>query len=562
MRRPGQLFLAEGNPVPALRRITTVAPEKDIRLAGRGLIAGLLAAAAAIGVAQLVAGVTGPDGSPVVAVGSLSIDFTPPPVKNFAITAFGSNDKLVLVSGILVVLAIFAAGIGAVAVRRLSLGMAGLAIFAVIGLIAATTRPDSSVADVLPTLVGTAAGAVALYYLVRAAGPAKTSRPQAAVRAPGRPARPGPPQPPGQASPPRPPRPERRRFLVTSATVAGTAAVAGLGGRLLTERSSVARAQASLRVPAPVRPGPSLPPGSDFRLPGLSSFVTRNKTFYRVDTAIVLPEVAPASWSLRIHGMVSREMVLSFNELLRRPLIEDYITLCCVSNPVGGPYVGNARWLGVSLASVLRQAGVRAGADQLLCTSADGFTSGTPIQTVMDGRDAMLAVAMNGSALPVEHGFPVRMVVPGLYGYVSACKWITDIEVTTFAANHAYWTVRGWDQQAPIKTQSRIDIPTGLNPLKPGRIAVAGVAWAQHKGIEAVEARVDNGPWHKARLAAVPDLDTWRQWVWEWEAAPGRHIIQARAIDKTGYTQTPAEAPPEPNGATGYPGVSVQVSSA
>ena len=598
----------------ALRRITSVAFAKDKSLAGRGLVTGLLTAAAAIGVAQLVAGVTGPDGSPVVAVGSLSIDLTPPPVKNFAITTFGSNDKVVLVSGILVVLAFFAAGIGMAAVRRLSRGMTGLAAFAVIGLIAVMTRPGSSFADVLPTLAATAAGAVALYYLVRAAGTVTARQGQAAVRAPARPAQaattaapatagsgsrgpgaahpgatagrpgtvpegavrqqagpqvgddtspapPGPPQPPpGRGSPP--PRPARRRFLVTSAAVAGTAAVAGLGGRLLSERSSVAQARAALRVPAPVRPGPALPPGTDFRLPGLSPFITPNKTFYRVDTAIVLPQVPPSSWSLRIHGMVRREMEISFKELIRRPLTEDYITLCCVSNPVAGPYIGNARWLGASLASLLRQAGVRGGADQLLCTSADGFTSGTPIQTVMDGRDAMLAIAMNGSALPVEHGFPVRMVVPGLYGYVSACKWITDIEVTTFAASHAYWTVRGWDERAPIKTESRIDIPTGPTPLKPGRISVAGVAWAQHKGIAAVEARVDNGPWHQARLAAVPDLDTWRQWVWEWDAAPGRHIIQARATDKTGYTQTPAQAPPEPNGASGYPGVSVLVSQA
>jgi len=594
-------YRRKGNPVPALRRIPSVAIEKDHRLAGRGLIAGLLTGAVAVGVAQLVAGMTGPDGSPVVAVGRLSIDFTPPPVKNFAITAFGSHDKLVLVSGILVVLAIFAAWIGAAAVRRLSRGLEGLAVFAVIGLIAATTRPDSSAADVLPTLAGAAAGAIALYYLARAArlaqavGPV-TATQQAAAGAPAGPGQPAtagapagpdsrgglagpadraagaragggemsapprPPLPPGRGSPALPPEPERRRFLAISAAAAGTAAVAGLGGRLLSERSSVAHAQAALRVPAPARPAPPLPPGTDFKIPGLSSFITPNKTFYRVDTAIVLPEVPPASWSLRIHGMVRQEMVVSFKELLRRPLTEAYITLCCVSNNVGGPYIGNARWLGASLASLLRQAGVRAGADQLLCTSADGFTSGTPVQTVLDGRDAMLAVAMNGAALPVEHGFPVRMVVPGLYGYVSACKWITDIEVTTFTASHAYWTSRGWDQQAPIKTESRIDIPTGRNPLKPGRIAVAGVAWAQHKGIAAVQARVDNGPWREARLAAVPGLDTWRQWVWEWNAAPGPHLIQARATDKTGYTQTPAEAPPEPNGATGYPAVSVVVS--
>ena len=543
--------------MPALRRITSVAFGKDKqqekRLAGRGLIAGLLTGAVAVGVGQLVAGVTSPDASPVVAVGSMLIDFTPPFLKNFAITSFGSNDKLVLVSGILVVLALFAAEIGAAAMRRLSRGLAGLAIFAAIGLIAAITRPNSSVADLLPTLLGAAAAAAALYYLVRAAGPA-TAAPRSAVRAPE-----GPPPPPGPEPPPRPPGPERRRFLVASGAAAGTAAVAGLGGRLLSERSSVAHAQATFRVPAAARPGPPLPPGTDFRLPGLSSFITPNKTFYRVDTAIVLPEVAPASWSLRIHGMVRREMVLSFKELLHRPLIEDYITLCCVSDPVGGPYIGNARWLGASLASLLRQAGIMAGADQLLCTSVDGFTSGTPVKTVLDGRDAMLAVAMNGTALPVAHGFPVRMVVPGLYGYVSACKWITDIEVTTFAASHAYWTVRGWDQQAPIKTESRIDIPTGRKRLAAGRIAVAGVAWAQHKGIAAVEARVNNGPWQQARLAAVPDLDTWRQWVWDWDAAPGTHVIQARATDRTGYTQTPAQAPPEPNGASGYPSVSVVV---
>lgn len=540
--------------MPVLRRITSVAQQNDKRRAGRGLIAGLLSGAVAIGVGQLVAGVTGPAGSPVVAVGSMSIDFTPPFLKDFAITSFGSNDKLVLVSGILVVLALFAAEIGAAAMRNLSRGLAGLAIFTAIGLFAAITRPNSSAIDLLPTLFGAAAAAAALYFLVRAAGPA-TAAPRAAADGPARP-----PQPAPASAPAGTPEPGRRRFIAVSGAVAGTAVVTGLGGRLLSERSSVAHAQATLRVPAPASPGPSLPPGTDFKLPGLSSFITPNKTFYRVDTAIVLPEVAPASWSLRIHGMVRREMVLSFKELLHRPLIEDYITLCCVSNPVAGPYIGNARWLGVSLASLLRQAGIMAGADQLLCTSADGFTSGTPIKTVLDGRDAMLAVAMNGAALPVAHGFPVRMIVPGLYGYVSACKWITDIEVTTFAASHAYWTVRGWDQQAPIKTESRIDIPTGRNPLKPGRITVAGVAWAQHKGIDAVEARVNNGPWQQARLAAVPDLDTWRQWVWEWEAAPGTHIIQARATDKTGYTQTPVQAPPVPNGASGYPAVSVVVS--
>jgi len=246
--------------------------------------------------------------------------------------------------------------------------------------------------------------------------------------------------------------------------------------------------------------------------------------------------------------MVQREVTLTFDELLRRPLIEDYITLTCVSDPVGGPYVGNARWLGASLADLIRQARPLAGADQLLCTSVDGFTSGTPLQVVLDGRDALLTVAMNGQALPVEHGFPARMVVPGLYGYVSACKWVTDINVTTFASAYAYWTTRGWSQRAPIKTESRIDVPVNNSTIPTGRTSVAGVAWAQHKGIAAVEVRVDRGPWQQARLAAVPDIDTWRQWVWEWDATAGTHLLEARATDATGYTQTAVVAQPPRTG--------------
>jgi DMSO/TMAO reductase YedYZ molybdopterin-dependent catalytic subunit len=346
---------------------------------------------------------------------------------------------------------------------------------------------------------------------------------------------------------------------VVSGVAVGTAAAGGLTGRVLAERFSVAGARAALRIPAAAVRAPALPAGADLHIPGLAPFITPNQVFYRVDTAIVLPQVAPASWMLRIHGMVSRQFSVSFDQLIHRPLIEDYITLCCVSNPVAGPYISNARWLGASLAALLRQAGIAAGADQLLCTSADGFTSGVPVQAVMDGRDALLAVAMNGRPLPVAHGFPVRMVVPGLYGYVSACKWITDIEVTTYQAATAYWAQRGWDAQAPVKTESRIDVPTGRSPLAAGRATIAGVAWAQHKGIAAVQVRIDRGPWQQARLAAVPGIDTWRQWARDWDATPGRHLIEARATDRTGYTQTPRQAPPEPNGATGYPAVAVTV---
>jgi DMSO/TMAO reductase YedYZ molybdopterin-dependent catalytic subunit len=350
---------------------------------------------------------------------------------------------------------------------------------------------------------------------------------------------------------------DRRAFLMTAGVVVAGAAASEYIGRQLTTRHNVAAARSALKLPAAKVPAPALPAGVNLPVPGISPFITPNGQFYRVDTALFLPQVDPSNWQLRIHGMVAREVTITFDQLIRRPLIEDYVTLCCVSNPVGGPYIGNAKWLGASYAALIREAGPLRGADQLLCTSVDGFTSGTPISVVLDEpRDALIAVAMNGTALPIEHGFPARLVVPGLYGYVSACKWVVDIEVTTFQSAVAYWAQNGWSQQAPIKTESRIDVPASGSEVKggPGRIAVAGVAWAQHKGIEAVEVRVDNGPWHEATLGAVPDLDTWRQWVWYWEDAPtGQHLIEARATDKTGYTQTAVQEPVAPNGATGYP---------
>ncbi len=576
----------------------------------------MLAAAVAIGAAQLVAGLTVPASSPVLAVGQTAIDLTPAPVKDFAISTFGTADKTVLLGGILVVLALYAAVVGILAVRRLAFGMWGLGLFAFIGLAAALTRPGSTADYLWPTLAGAAAGAFALARLAGAAGRLSTSRVRTPARGGGQgparggqgPAAPGPSRPapetltppdlpvppaepgtaaaagtgPGTAGPterdepretpgysftflpnpddPGPPSgPARRRFLVGSG-IAAAAAVAGtIGGRELATRRDVTLARAALRLPRPTVAAPPLPPGSDLHIPGLSSFITPNDSFYRVDTALLLPQVDPSTWQLRIHGMVQREVTITFAQLLRRPLIEDYVTLTCVSDPVGGPYVGNAKWLGARLADLIRQARPRAGANQLLCTSVDGFTSGTPLQVVLDGRDALLAVAMNGTALPVEHGFPARMVIPGLYGYVSATKWVTDINVTTFAAATPYWAERGWSQQAPIKTESRIDVPAIGSTLRPGPTQVAGVAWAQHKGVAAVEVRVDRGPWHEARLAAVPDIDTWRQWVWEWQATPGNHVIEARATDKTGYTQTAVQAQPVPNGASGYPSAAVTI---
>jgi DMSO/TMAO reductase YedYZ molybdopterin-dependent catalytic subunit len=600
-------------------------------------VCGLLAAAVALGVAQLIAGFSAPNASPADAVGSVVINHTPLSVKVWATSAFGTNDKNALLVGVFVVVFVYAMVVGVLAARRVAYGFAGLALFAVIGIAAAVTRHGASPGYALPTVLGALVGAFALYRLIGSAQAMTAAREarsaalspivfgaaaagRAGEVAPAAPASPAaeaatsedaedaedadddelraPDLPPGwyrsgetgptPASRPasagtgagagRPPiRPSplqpaagrpawaansggagRRSFLLTAGATVAAAAIGEVGGRNLGERKNVSAAQAAVRFPKAAVPAPPLPKGVNLPVPGISPFITPNGQFYRVDTALIIPQVDPTNWTLRIHGMVAREVVITFDQLLRRPLIEDYITLCCVSNPVDGPYIGNAKWLGASLASLIRSAGPMRGAEQLLCTSVDGFTSGVPLVTVLDGRDSLVAVAMNGTVLPTEHGFPARLVVPGLYGYVSACKWVVDIEVTTWAAQ-AYWVPLGWSQQAPIKTESRIDVPASGGQLKAGKTAVAGVAWAQHKGIEAVEVRVDSGPWHEATLAAVPDLDTWRQWVWEWDATAGSHTIEARATDKTGYTQTSVQEPEAPNGASGYPSSQVSV---
>jgi DMSO/TMAO reductase YedYZ molybdopterin-dependent catalytic subunit len=587
-----------------------------------GAACGLVAAAAAMGIGQLFAGFTVPAASPVVAVGEAAIDRTPLAVKDWATSAFGTADKTVLLAGVLVVVFLYSIVVGVLAMRRLALGFLGLVIFAGIGLAAALTRHNATGSYVVPTLFGAIAGALVLWWLVTAARRAVSAgaagravrRPGGAGRLPliapgaggsGDESGAGPGRgtgreddigwvaaggddyggdddggggphsgagrsgatdgrreafpawtPAGQAR-----QSARRQFLVAAGVGVAAAAIGEFGGRSLATRKNVSVARQALRFPRAAVPAPPLPAGVNLPVPGLSSFITPNGQFYRIDTALIVPQVDPSNWQLRIHGMVSRELVITFDELLRRPLIEDYVTLCCVSNPVGGPYIGNAKWLGASYGSLIRAAGPLRGADQLLCTSVDGFTVGTPLAVVLDGhRDSLVAVAMNGAALPTEHGFPARLVVPGLFGYVSACKWVVDIEVTTFAAAQAYWVPRGWSQLGPIKTESRIDVPAGGSSVKEGRVAVAGVAWAQHKGIEAVEVRVDRGPWHQATLATVPDLDTWRQWTWQWDATKGTHLIEARATDKTGYTQTSAVADVAPNGATGYPSTKVNVS--
>jgi DMSO/TMAO reductase YedYZ molybdopterin-dependent catalytic subunit len=556
-------------------------------------VCGVLAAAVSIGIGQLLAGLSVPAASPVLAVGQAAIGLMPAPVTDWAKQNLGTNDKNVLIAGVVVVLLVFAGIVGTLAMRRLAYGIWGLAVLAVVGLTASLTRVGATAGYGFPTVGGAVVGALALTWLVHraralvlAAPPVAPPLPPVAFEAPDDlrppdlpvladlpddlrpPDLPGAERPTAPGTPAAPPSPllrdrstARRSFLVASGTTLAAAAIGEYAGRQFATKKNVSAAQAAVKFPRPAVPAPPLPAGANMNIPGISSFITPNSQFYRVDTAIVLPEVDPSNWQLTIRGMVDHPMTITFDDLLRRPLIEDYITLTCVSNPVSGPYVGNAKWLGASLSSLLREAGIQSNASQLLCTSTDGFTSGTPASVVMEnGREALVAVAMNGTALPVEHGFPARLVVPGLYGYVSACKWVTDIEVTTFADATAYWVQQGWSQQAPIKTESRIDVPASGAQVKAGQVAVAGVAWAQHKGIEAVEVQIDNGPWQEATLAPVPDLDCWRQWVWQWDAAPGSHTISARATDKTGYTQTSLQEPTAPNGASGYPMNSVSVS--
>jgi len=508
-------------------------------------LAGLLTGAVALGVAELTAAVTGPNGAPVIAVGETAINLTPVPVKEFAIAHFGTHDKAALIAGILMLLAAFAALIGVLAVRRLAYGLAALGVFAAVGVAAAVSQGGGL--NVVPTLAGTAVAAATLVLMVRAIR--GMARPETAGLAEGTRLVEGTG---GKGL-------ERRRFLVVGAGAAALGVAAGGLGNALLGRFSVASSRAAVRLPGPAVPAPAVSAGTDLRIPGLTPFMTSNASFYRVDTDLVLPQVSPETWTLTIDGMVDRPVELTFAELLKMPLTEADITLVCVSNEVGGTYNGNAAWLGVPLAGLLRRAGVRAGADQVLSAATDGMTISTPVAAIMDGRNALLAVGMNGQPLPVAHGFPARMIVPGLYGYVSATKWVTKLTLTTFARQKAYWTQRGYSAQAPIKTESRIDVPKPLSQVKAGRITVAGVAWAPAKGIAKVEVSADNGPWQKATLAASGGIDTWRQWMWDWDARPGLHNLRVRATDNSGATQTPQRAYPVPNGASGWDSVVVTV---
>lgn len=527
----------------------------DLRLRA---LAGIVSAGAALGVAELFASFFEAQSAPLAALGATVVDHTPDGVREWAINTFGTDDKTVLYLCMGVVAALVACLAGALERTTRPVGSALLAVLGLLTASAAVARTGA--AGAVPTIAGVAVGCYALRLLTeRIETAASTAR---AIETPTAASRPitAPP-----SAPAGPTHAEvaagRRRVLRGMVLVGGVAMVTGVGGRLLgTGRRDVSGERAAVELPQPSAPQAPLAPGADLRVPGLTPYLTSNSDFYRIDTALIVPQVSKDNWSLRIHGMVDREIRLTWADLANRPAVERLVTLACVSNPVGGDLIGNARWLGYRLDELLAEAGPHPDADMVLSHSTDGWTAGTPLSVLTDGRDALLAVGMNGEPLPVAHGYPARLVVPGLYGYVSATKWVTELEVTRFDRATAYWTRRGWSALGPIKTGTRIDTPRPRGRISQGRITVAGVAWAQHRGVRGVEVQIDSGPWQPARLADEQSVDTWRQWVYEWDATPGTHTVRARATDATGETQTAERRDVVPDGATGHPTVTVQVS--
>lgn len=354
----------------------------------------------------------------------------------------------------------------------------------------------------------------------------------------------------------------RRHFLIAGSVAVGGVAVAMAGAAGLRRRDPTSGQRATVRLPAPAKPAPGTEAeAGNLGVDGLSPLITPTRDFYRIDEALVVPTVDLGTWRLRVTGMVDSPFTMTYDELLAQPLVERDITLSCVSNEVGGPLIGTARWLGVRLADLLARAGVEPGATQVVGRSVDRFTVGFPTTVAMDGRDAMVAVAQNGEPLTAEHGFPARLVVPGLYGYVSATKWLREIELTTWEAFDAYWVEREWAEEAPVKVQSRIDVPRDYSGAPAGPRTAAGVAWAPNRGVERVEVRVDRGPWKEARLGPSLGDDAWRQWTFEWQAEPGNREIEVRATTRDGEVQTETKRSAFPDGATGHHRVNVRVSA-
>ncbi|GAA2979198.1 DMSO/TMAO reductase YedYZ molybdopterin-dependent catalytic subunit [Microbacterium terrae] len=507
-----------------------------------GVISGLVFLAATELMALLVAR----EASPVLAVGSFVIDVIPQPLKELAITTFGEYDKIALLVGLGLAVVIASAIAGVLQTARPPLGVIALAIAGALSVAAIVTRAGVTPLAFLPPVIGGVAGAAALHVLCRRLR--AWQRSALAARRTSESASSTPVSPPGGTA-----SLDRRRFFVLSGIVGASAVIVGLTARAVSAAtSSVEAIRQRLRLPAP-RSSVSIPAGAELDVPGITPLITPNADFYRVDTALTVPAIDPATWRLVVDGMVDQRVELSFDQLVAMGLDEYAITLTCVSNIVGGELVGNALWLGVPVRDILRLAGPQSGADMVLSRSIDGYTASTPLSALTDdGLDAILAVSMNGEPLPLEHGFPVRMVVPGLYGYVSATKWLTQLTVTTFEKDEAYWTPRGYSAEAPIKFSSRIDTPKLGKSVPAGRIPIAGVAWAQSVGIQAVEVSIDDGDWQQATLSTPINDDTWVQWVLEWDAVPGTHYVSVRAINKNGELQLEEPAPIAPDGSSGW----------
>jgi DMSO/TMAO reductase YedYZ molybdopterin-dependent catalytic subunit len=485
----------------------------------------MAAAAVAVGVGEIVAGLIG-GGSIIAAVGALVISLQPPGAKDLMVALFGENDKLALEVGTAIGGILVGGLIGLVARRDLRFGTAGFAAFGVIAFALLQRDPLATpFASAISAAAAVLAGIAMLIWLSGSLVP----RPALVGEGAG-----------SHAST----QMGRRGFLALAGAFVAVGGVLAFLGRYLSAQVPVAGPGVAIPTPA----------GTDFALDGLTPIVVPNDVFYRIDTSLTTPRVDAETWSLRIHGMVDREVTLSYADLQQMAMIEEFVTIACVSNEVGGRLVGNALWKGVRLTSVLEPAGVQPGATQLVGRSFDGWTSGFPTAHLAGaGKDSIIALSMNREPLPAAHGFPARLIVPGLYGYVSATKWITEIELTTLEAFDAYWVPLGWAKEAPILTQSRIDVPRNSAQVTAGPVEVAGVAWAPTRGIARVEVLLDETePWREAELSVPLSSASWVQWRAAVDASAGVHTLQVRATDGMAVTQTSERTPPAPDGARGY----------
>ncbi len=489
-----------------------------------GVLTGLVGLACGHFAAAFIA----PASSPVLVVGSALIDVAPAPVKNAVIAWLGTADKPLLVGLVTAGTLALAAAAGVAARRRPMLGVGiivGLGIF-----VAALTMasPKFGTYGAVPALVAGVVGGGLLAFLPQWLGRASdASGPDA-----------------------------HRRTILGSAGLLALAAVL-FGGSKVARPGPAPAAQPPLPTPATTLP--PLPRG--LAASGITPLRTPMREFYRVDTRLSVPNIDAADWRLTIDGDVGQTVHFTYRQLLAMPMIERDITLACVSNPVGGPYAGGARWQGVRLTDLLERAGRGSGkADQILSTDVGGMTISTPLDAATDGRDAMIAVGMNGRPLPPEHGYPARMIVPGLYGFISATKWITRMTLTTYAEQEAYWTPRGWATHAPIKLASRIDTPRDGQELDAGDVIVGGIAWAPNDGgVGRVQVRIGDRPWQDATLGPSGGSAYWRQWFVRWDAPKGDHRIRVRVIGENGDVQTTRRAEPAPDGASGHHQVNVSV---